>query len=382
MKGKTEKPDSRSFAIRLVLPVALAIGLFVTAIFAIVLPQFSSGLEERKREMIHELSECAWNTLLHYESRVQKGELTLEEAQDQAIQQIRNYRYGPEHRDYFWIFDFDLNLIMHPYREDLVGKNQAELTDANGTLILRSFRDIVMNHHEGYMKYLWQYHDDENRIVPKVSFVKGFDPWGWIVGTGMYLEDVHAQTAELTGKFIYTCLAIFFLLVLTLIYMMRQSLAAEHKRLQTERALMASEKKYHDLFDNAPSGAMLLDKTGRILLSNAVDRERSGYTRQERQGKMITDFLAEWSKASFDNLLTQLNTRPLAEKKLIFVTKEGASLARWCKATPVHDDEGRFNGAVMHMIDMTGCMHPEQEATTAPRQPDPVVAPSSANPPR
>ena len=60
----------------------------------------------------------------------------------------------------------------------------------------------------GYIDYLWQWKDDSGKISPKLSYIKGFEPWGWIIGTGMYLDDVHAQIAEMREKLTAISLAI------------------------------------------------------------------------------------------------------------------------------------------------------------------------------
>ena len=107
-------------------------------------------------------------------------------------------RYGPESKDYFWINDMQPRLIMHPYRTDLEGKDIAGFTDPSGKHLFVEVVRTVKNSGAGYVDYQWQWKDDPDRIVPKISYVKGFDPWGWIIGTGIYVEDVHTEIAAIT----------------------------------------------------------------------------------------------------------------------------------------------------------------------------------------
>jgi signal transduction histidine kinase len=72
----------------------------------------------------------------------------------------------------------DVRMVMHPYRSDLNGRDISNFTDPQGKRLFAEAVRVVEDHGEGYVDYLWQWQDDPNRLVPKVSFVKGFAPWG------------------------------------------------------------------------------------------------------------------------------------------------------------------------------------------------------------
>ncbi len=190
--GKPHHFRRRSFVLRIFLPTLIAIGLFLAAIWGIILPSFEQTLLDRKREMIRELTNSAWSILASYERDEQNGLLTREQAQALAITRIEALRYGPEGKDYFWIQDMQPRMIMHPYRTDLNGQELLSFTDPRGVRIFVEFADLVRREGEGYIDYVWQWKDDPQRLEPKESYVKGFAPWGWIIGTGIYTDDVHA----------------------------------------------------------------------------------------------------------------------------------------------------------------------------------------------
>ena len=106
-------------------------------------------------------------------------------------------RYGKEGKDYFWIQDMQPRMVMHPYRSDLNGKDVSEFTDPRGVAIFVEFARQVERAGEGYLNYVWQWKDDPTRLEPKESFVKGFSPWGWVIGTGIYTDDVRAEIDRL-----------------------------------------------------------------------------------------------------------------------------------------------------------------------------------------
>ncbi len=192
----------------IILPAALTVLLFALSIFLLILPFMEDRLMEGKREMVRELTEAASCTLKTYAGREATGELTRAEAQRRAIAHLRNLRYGPGLKDYFWINDNLPRMIMHPYRPDLEGQDISEFTDPSGKRLFAACVETVRAAGAGYVDYQWQWMDDPNRIVPKISYVKGFPTWGWILGTGIYVEDVRAEIAGMTRRLWIMSLAI------------------------------------------------------------------------------------------------------------------------------------------------------------------------------
>jgi signal transduction histidine kinase len=87
--------------------------------------------------------------------------LTREEAQVQAASQIREMRYGPEHKDYFWINDMHPRMIMHPFRTDLEGEDISDFADPNGKHLFLAFVETAQTSGEGYVDYMWQWKGDD-----------------------------------------------------------------------------------------------------------------------------------------------------------------------------------------------------------------------------
>ncbi|RLB79130.1 MAG: histidine kinase, partial [Deltaproteobacteria bacterium] len=173
---------------RIILPTVFSFLLFIAFIFGGILPSFKTHIMDAKRQMIKNMVELVCAGLSYYQREVETGRMSLEEAQSKAMHRIATLHYGPEGKDYFWVNDLRGVMLMHPYRKDLVGKDVIDLRDKKGKYLIREFINVVKTHGEGYVDYMWQWKDDPNRIVPKLSFVKGFAPWGWIIGTGIYVE--------------------------------------------------------------------------------------------------------------------------------------------------------------------------------------------------
>lgn len=229
--------------IHIFLPVALTVLLFVLTIFILILPEMKERLLEGKREMIRELVVTAWSSLEDYARQEQEGLLSREEAQAQAKQHIRVLRYGEGLKDYFWINDMHPRMIMHPYRPDLEGKDISDFTDPAGKRLFSAFVDIVKAKGAGFVDYQWQWMDDPGRIVPKISYVKGFKPWGWIIGTGIYVEDVHAQISAITRKTTLICIWLLVLiLILSTHIVWHGAKVTREKKQAEEQALVKQEQ--------------------------------------------------------------------------------------------------------------------------------------------
>ncbi|WP_420263685.1 methyl-accepting chemotaxis protein [Candidatus Magnetominusculus dajiuhuensis] len=133
------------------------------------------------------LVESAYGVLDNYYKRAKDGKMSEDEAKVRAIDVIKSLRY--EEKEYFWINDMHPNMVMHPYKPELDGKDISDFKDPNGKHLFVEFVDEVKRNKEGFVYYLWP-KPGFDKPVEKVSFVKGFEPWGWIIGSGIYLDDV------------------------------------------------------------------------------------------------------------------------------------------------------------------------------------------------
>ncbi len=223
MKSRNSKTFSDIHNLRIILPVIFTIILFVIVIFSIMLPDFKESIMVRKKEMIRELTMSAWSTFAYYEHLEKTGRLTRQNAKKAAISHIRALRYGPEMKDYFWINDMHPVMIMHPYRSDLEGMDLSKFIDPNSKHLFAEFVKVVKQKGEGYVNYMWQWKDNPNLIVPKISYVKGFKSWNWIIGTGIYVEDVHTEISQMTKKLTIISLIILGCILLLLCFVVQRS---------------------------------------------------------------------------------------------------------------------------------------------------------------
>jgi PAS domain S-box-containing protein len=288
--GKPHHFRRRSFVLRIFLPTLFAIALFMAAFWFIILPSFEQTLLERKREMIRELTNSAWSILASYHQDELAGLVTREQAQVMAKERIEALRYGPEGKDYFWIQDMEPRMIMHPYRSDLNGQELSSFTDPRGVAIFVEFAALVQSKGEGYIDYVWQWKDDPQRLEPKESFVKGFTPWGWIIGTGLYIDDVHLEIARIEQSLITTSLIISGTIILLLLFVLQQTLRIEKQRQEVVDDLRESTQRYHSLIEATTEGTLLV-LDDRCRYANPTFLNMLGYTQHQLEFLDLADLL-------------------------------------------------------------------------------------------
>jgi CheY-like chemotaxis protein len=193
---KVRRTHDRPMFWRIVFPALATFVFFVLVIFLVVLPFVESRLMDQKRLQIKELVNTVHADLAHHAAPKTVALLGLKGAQQHAIEHVRSLRYGPEEKDYFWINDMQPHMLMHPYRADLEGQDISGFADPAGKHLFVEAVQLVVESGAGYIEYRWQWKDDSTRVVPKISYVRGFEPWGWVIGSGIYIEDVRAELAS------------------------------------------------------------------------------------------------------------------------------------------------------------------------------------------
>lgn len=310
------------FFTRIIIPAILVIVLYVFSFSMIFLPMVERGFMDRKKEMIMELTNSAWSVIDEYHRESEQQLLSVEQAKQMAIDKIKVIRYGEEAKDYFWITDTTPVMIMHPYRQDLNQQDVSDYTDPQGTRLFDEAVKAVKENGDGYIDYWWQWKDDSTRIVPKLSYVKEFEPWGWIIGTGIYLEDVKEEIKVIRGRLIRITVLFIILVSIIVLYIMRQSLKIENRRLDVEEKLKQSRMKYKKLVDASTESTMMW-LNGKITYFNQPILDLTAYSRLEMLD-MTLDTLIEIPGESLEDILTSLEQTRNFEALLL--TKSGRKI--------------------------------------------------------
>lgn len=193
--------------------MTMMVGLIVIGLTlqcAISLNQQYKSLYEQQHEKIKYLVQSAHGVIKHFHSLEEKNLLTTEQAQQQALAVIKAQRYSEG--DYFWVNDYNPTMIMHPVKPSLNGKYLADLKDPDGVRIFVEMLKVVNKSTEGYVLYKWPKPGAEEP-VEKVSFVKSFKPWKWIIGSGIYIDDMEKTFANQRNSLLFSTFIIVILIV-------------------------------------------------------------------------------------------------------------------------------------------------------------------------
>jgi len=288
--------------LKITAPPLIATFLFVIVVFGIAIPTFRSHLMDEKKKMLTAVTQTALNLMAFYDQRMKTGELTRRQAQAAAVQQIRQLRYGPSRKDYFWINDLQPKMIMHPYRTDLEDQDISGYSDPQGKHLFLAFVEVVMKDGSGYVPYLWQWQDDPKRIVPKLSYVELFEPWNWIIGTGIYVDDVQTEISALLKTLTNISLGILVAIILLSLYMVRRGMLEMKRRRLAEQELQNHQARLEELVEkrtyelkDALSRVRVLSGFLPICASCKRIRDDSGYWNQ------IESYIKKHSYAEFSH---------------------------------------------------------------------------------
>lgn len=187
-------PNLRSFSIsqRFSLLIAIVVfGLIILSISSLT-HQYSS-LKDEQYIKTQNVVETAYSIIEHYYALEQDNTLTQQQAQSQALNAIKALRY--DKTNYFWINNYQPTMVMHPIKPALDGKDLTNNKDPDGKALFVDMVNIVKRSGEGFIPYKWP-KPGKDKPVEKIAFVKGFNQWQWIIGSGVYLDSIDEAFSE------------------------------------------------------------------------------------------------------------------------------------------------------------------------------------------
>lgn len=201
---------------RLGIIVALITLLFVL-LTAVVLNRHYEALKQKSYDENQHLVEVVHTMLSSFAARTDVDEAT---AKQQALEAVKALRYDGS--NYFWIQDQTPSMVMHPIKPALDGQDLRTFKDGNGKAFFIELAQKVKSKGEGFVDYVWPLPGEESP-TDKISYVKEFKPWGWTVGSGIYLTNLEKEFAHLRNVITVFCL-VSIVLVVVLVYVIGGSI--------------------------------------------------------------------------------------------------------------------------------------------------------------
>ncbi|MDQ1186298.1 methyl-accepting chemotaxis protein [Agrobacterium larrymoorei] len=263
---------------RLYALVALFLGILTAALTSSLFGGYD-GMERERKAGLEALTHSAVGILDQYYRLEQSGTLTREVAQQQAKASLAAMRYD-NGNGYFWINDMGPKMVMHPVKPELNGADLTNNKDPNGKFLFVEFVNTVKARGKGFVDYQWPKPGAPDP-VGKFSYVEGFAPWGWIVGTGVYVDDLNAMFWREATLYLGICL-ISALVVLGVATAVVRSVTGPIGRLKTSMSHIAD--------GNAEAEVPFVERRNEIgamaktllVLRNSVN-ERSQLQRREAE---------------------------------------------------------------------------------------------------
>lgn len=224
--------------------LGVAILLCFSAVFAWLYPNIRTFMYDAKYVKTRHLVESAWSIVEACAKRARSGEITVQEAQNLARNTLRHMRY--DGTEYFWINDTTPKMLMHPIKPEMEQQDLSQTKDPNGKLLFLEMITACQKDGGGFVDYLWP-KPGKDKPAPKTSYVKLLPEWGWIVGSGIYVDDVEADIRKILYV-ILGSMAAATTVALVLSYLLAHSIArpinsiAEGLTLSAEQVATASDE--------------------------------------------------------------------------------------------------------------------------------------------
>ncbi len=353
----------KALMLRTVIPALLSVILFGGMIFIIVIPSVENRLITAQKLLMQELVGTAADTLSYYHELEKKNVLSREQAQDMAWGDLANRRFGPQKKDYFWICSPNGRILKHPYRPDLENITLEEMESIAPGMAKpgRATARIVSDKGAGYHSYAWQWNDNPNRVTTKLTYVQLFPAWQWVVGAGMYVDDIDEELSGLKRRLAWSGGGVVGIVLLLSAYMVLQTIRLHKERHTTWQALSDSEAKHRTVLQSAPNPIVVYDKSGIALFTNPAFARTFGWHADELLGSQI-DFIPPEYQEETRKAMQQAFAEPDNPHrfKAQTQTRNGKRIEVIASVAVLRDAEGAAVGTVVNLHDLTQIKAVEQ----------------------
>jgi len=325
-----------------------------------------------------------------------------------ALEYIKQVKFGSN--SYIFVVSYSGTTIMNVSQPDLIGKNIWALEDPNGLKVIQAERKAVENPDGDFIYYVWN-KPATSTPAPKISFMYGIPDWQWMIGAGVYIDDMNEEVLTLKEKLkekliIQLALTLFitFIIALFIIYLINKITStldkkilqlihylnknkinlkeietdklkyyelkvlatstnemiaarnkAENKQQLLINSLAKSEAIFRGLLENDIHGVLLSDSQGIIILVNTKLLEMTGYKKEELVGelteKLITDQFHHRHKQQREGFIKQHQSRFMGAGLNIFMLcKDGSEIPVDISLTPITTTDGDIVSAVVEDI--------------------------------
>ncbi|KQV81731.1 methyl-accepting chemotaxis protein [Rhizobium sp. Root1220] len=327
---------------RLYTLVVMALAILVLTI-AFFLNYSHARLESERKNGLAQMDATAIAIFQKYYKLEQAGTMTREQAQTAAKDVISTMRYGGN--GYFWINDMHPTMIMHPIKPELNGTDLSQNKDPNGKFIFVEFANTVKKSGEGFVDYYWPKPGAADPVL-KYSHVVGFEPWGWVVGTGVYADDLAALYRQNALWAALTCLA-GAIVIISVAFAIVRSVTLPIARLQGAMNAIAAEEHTVEISDHDRRDEIGQMAKALLVLRDSVHDRVVMRDRESEQQRVIDD----------ERRGNEASWRSAADRQSFAIQSLGAGLEKLAAGDltvaigDIGDDYGKLRGDFNTAVD-------------------------------
>jgi|GEM_PF-651259 methyl-accepting chemotaxis protein len=353
------------------LPLVLLIILYI-------LPTMKFHLVEEKQLAIENVVNVGEGIIASNYAKFQAGQMTEDEAKTAALKQLKEIRYAGN--EYFWVNDKSYNMVMHPIKPELDGTSMYNTKDPDGKFMFREFVDVAQaNEKGGIVNYMWP-KPGKDEPVNKIAFVKYYDKWGWILGSGIYVDDIDDEYAGIQfDMFIVLFVLVTIVLFGTYLFtkklikpILKLSEAADkftagdlNIEVQVESKdeigklgesfnnMISKISEQLQYLDNLPTPVMIINKDFSIKYMNKAGAELLGKTQAELLGqKCFNNFKTKDCGTDKCSCAQAMAKNKVVTEETI-TNPNGKTLPIMYTGAPIKDKQGNIIGAMEYVVDIS-----------------------------
>lgn len=297
------------------------------------LSSLQKNLMDDRHESIRQQVENTISLLQFYHRKELEG-WDRSVAQQSALAVIRGIRFGED--GYFWVNDMNTRILAHPIRPELEGSLQSDYQDSLGQFIFRSFVTVAERQQAGFVRYYWPKPGSE-KPVAKLSYIELYEPWGWVLGSGIYLDDIEAALWSEVQIFVFS----FGLLLIILGYLLWSTLHYDARAFENNKLMMS-------VMEACAEAVLITDKELRIIWVNSAFERLTGYSKAEVYGKSPNQIICSGKQNAdfYQKMWLRLSCGKHWSGELINRHKNGELYYEQMTITPVKNR----SGAVSHYV--------------------------------
>jgi methyl-accepting chemotaxis protein len=190
--------------------------LFILFTFLFVLPKIKTSIYNERKQSLKAPVEMVYHLLDSMDRQSSNEFKPLSVVQSEVNSIINKLKYDSG-KNYIWIHNDKNIFVVHPNPKN-IGKNMTNVADENGVKFIAEMTKIALKNGDGYVEYMFPKPIDVNTPLPKVSYVKYYSKWEYIIGTGVWIDDIEREISEITRAILLGSIIIVLLTVSISIY--------------------------------------------------------------------------------------------------------------------------------------------------------------------